>query len=109
MAPMGPASSRPRAGAQPSWAAGDQPPTADRGVHREAGHNAHRSPAGEFGEEKVREGVACAMQSKNRAWFKTIEGGQALGDLLLELGLPQEVDEVLWDFWQRVQQEAAWD
>jgi putative ATP-dependent endonuclease of OLD family len=61
-----------------------------------------------FGEEKVREAVATAMQSRGNAWFKTVEGGEALGELLLELGIPPEIDGTLRDFWDRVRQEAGW-
>lgn len=62
-----------------------------------------------FGEEKVRQAVASAMQSKNNAWFKTMEGAQALGQLLLSTGLPPEIETVLNAFWQRVRQEAGWN
>jgi hypothetical protein len=49
------------------------------------------------------------MQSKNNAWFKSIDGGQALGALLLDIGLPPEIDQVLKVLWQRVRQESGWD
>ncbi len=62
-----------------------------------------------FGEAKLREALACAMQAKHNPWFKTQEGGEALGKLLLELGLPPQIDEVMRAFWQRVRQEAGWD
>jgi putative ATP-dependent endonuclease of OLD family len=61
-----------------------------------------------FNEARVREAVACAMQSKNSPWFKTVERGIALGDLMLQLGLPAEIEQVLRDFWRRVRQEAGW-
>jgi hypothetical protein len=59
-------------------------------------------------EENVRKAVATAMLSKNNPWFKTSEGGQALGDRLLEIGLPQEMQEALKSFWMRVLAEAGW-
>lgn len=62
----------------------------------------------EFGEAKAREAFAGAMRAKDNAWFKSIEGGQALGELLLEIGLPQEIDQVVRVFWQRVRQESGW-
>lgn len=62
----------------------------------------------EFGELKVREAVGVAMQAKGNAWFKTLDGGAALGTLLLERGLPAQIDQVLRSFWQRVRQESGW-
>jgi hypothetical protein len=63
---------------------------------------------GECGETKVRQALAAAMQSKNRAWFKTLEGGEALGALLVQVGMPPKMEEALRVFWQRVRQEAGW-
>lgn len=62
----------------------------------------------EFGEPKVREALGAAMQSKHNAWFKTVDGGVALGRLLLELGLPPQINDALRAFWRRVRQEAGW-
>jgi hypothetical protein len=62
----------------------------------------------EFGEAKVREAVAAAMQSKGSAWFKTLDGGEALGALLLELGMPPSIEQILGEFWRRVCQESGW-
>lgn len=61
------------------------------------------------GEGPTRDAMACAMQLRDAPWFKTFVGGSALGELLLRLGLPPEIDQVLRPFWQRVRREAGWD
>ena len=53
------------------------------------------------GEPTVRSAVEKAMQAKGgHAWFKSPEGGRALGKLLLELGPPSEIDLVIRGFWK---------
>jgi putative ATP-dependent endonuclease of OLD family len=61
-----------------------------------------------FDQPTIRGAVANAMQSKGSAWFKTVDGGEALGVLLLELGLPPELDTVFREFWTQVRQESGW-
>lgn len=62
----------------------------------------------DFGEDKVRDSLASAMQSKKNAWFKTSDGGLALGQLILDLGVPAEMLSTIEPFWHRVRQEAGW-
>lgn len=62
----------------------------------------------QFDEASVRKALADAMQASGNAWFKTLGGGRALGQLILEIGLPQEIDRILLAFWRRVLQEAGW-
>jgi putative ATP-dependent endonuclease of the OLD family len=57
-------------------------------------------------ESSVRAAVSAAML--DGSWFKTVEGGEALGRLLLELGLPPEIDRDLRAYWLRVRQESGW-
>jgi hypothetical protein len=59
------------------------------------------------GEDKVRDALAIAMQSAD--WFKSLGGGAALGELLLQLGLPPEIERTLRDFWDRVRRAAQWE
>jgi putative ATP-dependent endonuclease of OLD family len=62
----------------------------------------------EFDENAVRKALAAAMQSKNSPWFKSLVGGRSLGELLLEVGTPTEVDRVVKAFWERVYKESGW-
>ena len=62
----------------------------------------------QFGENPVRVAVAAAMQAKHNPWFKTLQRGEALGELLLKLGMPRPIEEVLHAFWHRVRQESGW-
>jgi putative ATP-dependent endonuclease of OLD family len=57
-------------------------------------------------EGRVRAALSHAMAE--RSWFKTVEGGEALGRLLLELGLPPGIDRAVRAFWLRVRQESGW-
>jgi hypothetical protein len=59
-------------------------------------------------ESSVRTALAAAMQASGNAWFKTVDGGESLGRLLLDLGLAPEIDRHLHLFWQRVRQESGW-
>jgi putative ATP-dependent endonuclease of the OLD family len=62
----------------------------------------------DFDKPTIRGAVANAMQVKGNAWFKTVDGGEALGALLLELGLPPELDTHFRGFWTQVRQESGW-
>jgi putative ATP-dependent endonuclease of the OLD family len=57
-------------------------------------------------ETRVRTALSQAMS--DGSWFKTVDGGEALGRLLLELGLPPEIDRDVRAFWLRVRQESGW-
>ena len=61
-----------------------------------------------YPEQRVREDLSKAMQSKNNPWFKTFEGGRALAAKLLDLGLPSPMEEALRRFWTRVLEVAGW-
>jgi putative ATP-dependent endonuclease of OLD family len=60
------------------------------------------------GEHKVREGLAAAMQSKSGPWFKSLEGGKALGQFLLDVGLPAPIAADVRAFWGRVREVSGW-
>jgi putative ATP-dependent endonuclease of OLD family len=62
----------------------------------------------QHGEGAVRMAVAAAMQSRNSAWFKSLQGGRALGQLLLDLGMPDPMAVDLRAFWERVLEVAGW-
>lgn len=54
----------------------------------------------QLGEGAARQALATAMG--RHGWFKNEASGIRLGERLLELGLPPEIDAVISDFWGRV-------
>jgi putative ATP-dependent endonuclease of OLD family len=60
-----------------------------------------------YSEEEVRRALGEATQSEN-GWFKTEDRARSLGQLLLDIGIPEEMDAVLRPFWARLKEVAGW-
>lgn len=57
-----------------------------------------------LGQDEFRHALAKAMQAGKKGWFKSVEGGQRLADVLTDGGLPSAMAEQLDPFAKLVQQ-----
>jgi putative ATP-dependent endonuclease of OLD family len=58
--------------------------------------------ADKLGEGAVRTALEQAMQASGKAWFKSLDGGPALGRLLVEVGPPPQIDGVVRGLWTAI-------
>ena len=63
--------------------------------------------ANTIGEPAARSATAKAMQNR-QGWFKSRAGGAALGRLLIDVGVPEQIDNVIEDFWSRLKKLLQW-
>ncbi|MDP3063544.1 MAG: AAA family ATPase [Chloroflexota bacterium] len=60
-----------------------------------------------FSEADFRSALKAAMLATDgKAWFKTLEGGRALGKVLLKLGPPKEIADTVKAFWTEIRRAA---
>ena len=55
-----------------------------------------------YQEKLLRDAILAAMSAKKGAWFKSIQGGRLLGEALIRLGIPKEMEGQLKAFAKHV-------